>query len=137
MNAKIIQKSIKIARQLHPASPRPGVRGFYHFAFLWNKNKLIAVGRNSEMPVAKALYFGKKFDLPNAKEYKYIHAEIDAFSKAWGKFYIDHKFSLVSLRLNNKLELRNAKPCSECSTVISALNLTDVAYSNEMGEITW
>lgn len=108
----------------------------FHFAFLWKKNMLISSGQNNpNKPSAKAAYFANRFNLEKQKKYPYLHAELDAISKVWGKIYIDGKFSLVSLRLSGKGILRNAKPCKNCQHTINSIGINDVYWSSDNGLI--
>ena len=135
---KIIDKSVQIAQSIFPDiyGQREGYRTF-HFAFAWKKNNLLAIGQNrTDKPDGKALKFAKRFNTPLTIKYPYLHAEISAVSKLWGKTYIDSNIKMVVIRLNRFGELCNSKPCQSCSTVLNALNVTDVWWSTSNGSIT-
>lgn len=90
-------------------------------AVLFRRNTPISIGQNcKESTNAKALYFAQKFGTDT--KYPYIHAEIDAIRKVWGKMYLDKKYTLVSVRLG-KTGVLFAKPCGNCQTVIDAIGL--------------
>ena len=137
MNQKNIDKSVQIACQLFPERyENTQSRKAFHFAFLWKKNRLISIGQNcADKPCAKALYFAKRFNTKRRIKFPYIHAEINAIQKVWGKSQIDNSFSLVSLRVSRDCILRNAKPCRDCQTVLSAIGISDVWWSDKAGEV--
>ena len=137
MNQKNLQKSIEIAKQLFPTCYAKRVRyQTFHFAFLWKKNRLISIGQNRvDKPSAKALYFAKRFNVEKQKKYPYIHAEISAIQKVWSKVYIDNSISMVVLRLSRDETFQNSKPCKGCWTILSALGIDDVCWSDASGNI--
>ncbi len=106
----------------------------YHYAFAFRRNNLIAVGRNNPLDLsAKALKFGKKFNLEHFKTYPYVHAEVDLVVKMWGRQHIDRDIKVVVIRLSKIGELRNSMPCRYCSTLLRALNVRNVWWSNNDG----
>ena len=136
INQKNIDKSVQIACQLFPERYSAKKCKAFHFSFLWKKNRLISIGQNCEdKPCAKALYFAKRFKTHHRIKYPYIHAEINAVQKAWGKTQIDSSFSLVSLRVSRGCVLRNSKPCSDCQTVLSAIGVDDIWWSDKNGDV--
>lgn len=131
---KIIDESIELARALFPIAYKEKEKGIYrtfHFAFIFYKSTLISVGVNSFKENPKIYKLGKKFR--NRKQYLYAkqHAEMDAISKIIGKFYIDKKCILISLRLSANLNLQNARPCKECYNVIRAFGIKHIYYSTK------
>ena len=132
-----IDKAIQTAIQLFPVAydSKVGYQPF-HFCFLYKRNKLVTIGQNNiNSESAKAKKFAERFNLNQQKRFSYIHAEIDAISKAWGKTYIDNSYSMVVLRLNKSLDLQMSKPCSECSKVLQAIGLSKVWWSDRNGNI--
>jgi len=81
------------------------------------------------------LYFAKRFNVEKQKKYPYIHAEISAIQKVWSKVYIDNSISMVVLRLSRDETFQNSKPCKGCWTILSALGIDDVCWSNASGNI--
>ena len=136
INQKNIDKSVQVACQLFPERYISQRSKAFHFAFLWKKNRLISIGQNcADKPCAKALYFAKRFKTHHRIKYPYIHAEINAVQKVWGKTQIDSSFSLVSLRVSKDCILRNAKPCGDCQTVLSAIGVDDIWWSDKNGDV--
>jgi hypothetical protein len=132
----IVKKSIDIAFDLFPSVyAEKHKRGYqlYHFAFLFKRNKLLAIGQNEQkIESHTALKFAKKFK--NGSKYHYKHAEVDCFSKLWGRSYISKDMKMVVLRVNSLGELQQSKPCAYCQDVIDGLGITRVYYSNMQGE---
>ena len=133
---KIVSKSIDIAIKLFPeryknrTRPQP-----FHYAFLFNKQRLVSIGQNCmDNESAKALFLAKRYNLGIQRKFPFIHAETDAISKAWGKYHIDSNFNMVSLRISKGLILRNAKPCNDCESVLNALDI-QAYYSDKNGSI--
>jgi cytidine deaminase len=81
------------------------------------------------------LYFAERFNIEKQKKYPYMHAEISAIQKVWSKVYIDNSVSIVVLRLSRNGTLQNSKPCKGCSTILTALGIDDVCWSNASGDI--
>ena len=99
---------------------------------------MISIGQNRvDKPSAKALYFAERFNIEKQKKYPYIHAEISAIQKVWSKVYIDNSVSMVVLRLSKNETLQNSKPCKGCSTILAALGIDDVCWSDSNGNIVY
>lgn len=133
---KFLIKSQQLALQLFP--PAYSVRHKYqtfHFAFIWKRNQLLSIGQNNmSVDNAKARKFSELFQ--TNQKYDTIHAEIDAISKLWGKYYIDNSLKMVVLRLNKNLKFGMSKPCRNCRIVLDGLSLNNVYYSDRLGDIT-
>lgn len=126
MNSRV-KKSVDIAYSLTPKCRND------HFAFIWKRNRLISIGRNDPINQnKKALDFGVRFKVQHFVNFPFLHAEIDAIRKVWGRHKLDSSYTLVSIRLNNGI--KNAKPCINCNTVLQALGLK-VIYSK--GQEQW
>ena len=127
---KIFDTSIEIATELLPKAKvdRSSKNKFFHFAFGYHRNRLIAIGQNNpESITAKSYYMRQRFNVDS--KYPYIHAEVDMLSKLWGKCHIDSRLKVVVVRLNKNGELRDSKPCSKCSSILDALNVSKVWWS--------
>lgn len=128
------KQAIEISRCLLPKAKnnRNTRNKFFHFAFGFKKNKLLAIGQNNpEKTHTQALILAKRFNIDI--KYPYLHAETDLISRLWGKHYIDANIKMVIVRLNKNGELRNSKPCSRCSKIIKALGIKDIYWSTENG----
>lgn len=131
---KILTKSVDMAMGLFPNNPSTK-RQSYHFSFIWERNNLLAIGQNANTLDRKTMYFAKRFNVEKFRQYPYLHAEIDAISKLWGKIYVDNRLKLVSLRLDRYGQLRNSQPCIGCSAVLNGLGISKIWYSNSEGKI--
>lgn len=81
----------------------------------------------------KAKDIGDRFGIKKFQDYPYLHAEIDAISKLWGKYYIDGSETLVVVRLHKNGKLAIAKPCVHCMPVLEALNIKKIYWTSEKG----
>jgi len=130
----ILKQSLNISLSLLPKAKqdRSTRNKFFHFAFIYNKSKLLAIGQNNpEKTNTKALKLAQRFNTES--EYPYLHAETDAISRLWGKYYIDSSLSMVVIRLNKHGQLRNSEPCNKCKKILSGLGITKVYWSTENG----
>lgn len=124
----IIKKSINYSRSLFSSCATHQ----QHFAFLFVRNKLISIGQNDvDSTNNKGVKIAKRFGAEKHVKYPFIHAEVDAISKAWGKTRICKKHTLVSIRLNRHGELRISKPCHDCGIILSALGLRVVYFDGK------
>jgi hypothetical protein len=130
----IIDQSVDIALTLLPnaKNQRNTKNKFFHFAFGFKKNKLLAIGQNNpEKTHPQALVLAKRFN--TNLEHPYLHAETDLISRLWGKYYIDNSLKIVVVRLNKHGKLRCSKPCEKCEQILKALDITKVWWSEDYG----
>lgn len=130
----IIDQSLDIALSLLPKAKkeRSTKNKFFHFAFGFKKNKLLAIGQNNpEKTHTKALIIAKRFNTD--LEYPYFHAETDLISRLWGKHYIDSTLKMVIIRLNKHGKLRCSKPCERCEQILKSLSITKLWWSIDDG----
>jgi hypothetical protein len=130
----IIEQSVGIAITLLPKVKmnRNTKNKFFHFAFGYKKNKLLAIGQNNpEKTHTQALILAQRFNIQN--EYPYLHAETDLISRLWGKHYVDNNLKMVIVRLNKRGQLRCSKPCERCDQIIRSLGLNKVWWSTDNG----
>jgi deoxycytidylate deaminase len=125
---KLVDTSTKIALKLNSAIDK----SHRHFAFIFLRNKLLSIGQNNMESTSVFTYkMGQKFNVEHNKKFPYIHAEIDAISRLWGKTHIGPRMTLVSLRLDKHGEYRRSKPCVHCSKVLDSLGLTVIYFDEE------
>jgi len=130
----IIDQSMDIALSLLPKAKESSTtkNKFFHFAFGYRKNKLLAIGQNNpEKTHTQALMLSQRFNTDT--EYPYLHAETDLISRLWGKYYIDENLKMVIIRLNKRGELRCSKPCRNCSKIIRGLGIKKIWWSIDNG----
>jgi hypothetical protein len=130
----ILDQSFDIALSLLPKAKedRNTKNKFFHFAFGYKRNKLLAIGQNSpEKTHTRALVLAKRFNTD--LEYPHFHAETDLISRLWGKHYIDNSLKMVVVRLNKRGELRCSQPCDRCNMVIQSLGINKIWWSLDNG----
>lgn len=122
---KLLEKSIKLARELTFHEQK-----FKVAAFIYSGNKLLSIGQNNQSVTnAKAHYFGRRFGVQKFVEYSFIHAEIDAISRLWGKYHISSKDRMIVVRLNKSDQPCMAKPCVNCQVILDSLGITKIDWS--------
>lgn len=130
---RIIKRSTKISYDLFESAPQ--IFKFNHFAFIWHKNKLVSIGKNDPVSThRKALYFGERYNIEKFKRWPFIHAEISAVSKCWGRCVLDKSYSLVVIRIDKNGKLNNSQPCKNCSQILEAIGITKIYWSEDNGE---
>jgi hypothetical protein len=130
----IVHESLDIALALLPKAKkvRTTKNKFFHFAFGYKKNKLLAIGQNNpEKTHTQALLLAKRFNVDT--DYPYLHAETDLISRLWGKYYIDETLKVVVIRLNKRGQLRHSKPCEKCDHILKALGIEKIWWSIDNG----
>lgn len=130
----ILDQSLEIALSLLPKAKDERVtkNKFFHFAFGYKKNKLLAIGQNNpEKTHPQALVLAKRFNVNLA--YPYFHAETDLISRLWGKHYIDSSLRMVIVRLNKRGQMRCSKPCHRCEQIIKSLDISKIWWSTDNG----
>lgn len=124
---RLLERSIKLSQKLNDHKEI-----FACFAFVYNGNRLLSIGRNNTKKTdAKVSRFGVKFKIPKFINWPFRHAEIDAISRLWGRYYLSDKDTLIVVRLSKKNQPVLAKPCVNCQTVLNALNITKVYWTGE------
>lgn len=130
----ILDQSFEIALSLLPKAKDDRItkNKFFHFAFGYKKNKLLAIGQNSpEKTHPQALVLAKRFNVN--LDYPYFHAETDLISRLWGKYYIDNNLRMVIIRLNKRGQMRCSKPCHRCDQIIKSLGISKIWWSTDNG----
>lgn len=123
---RLLERSLQIATTLSfPIENKTNVS-----CFIYKDSRLISIGQNNmSVPNSKAAYFAKRFNVKHWKNFPYLHAEISAIARLWGKHYIEGKEKMVIVRLT-KSGTGLAKPCDNCSQVLSALNLNQIYFTD-------
>ncbi len=127
----IQEKSLKLAYQLFKESKSRKEQN--HFTFLYERNKLISVGFNTYEMRSKALKFANLFNIENKKKWPTLHSECDAISKCWGKYYLDKRIRLINVRIIRNGNLGMSAPCRDCKTLLDAIGIQDIWYTNSNG----
>jgi hypothetical protein len=135
---KIIDKSIRLSHELFPeVYEQKSYNVNYHFAFGYCRSKLIRIGFNDYAPSNKARKLGEIFNIDHTKKWPYLHAETDLISKLLGWYHIDSSLKVVVIRLNKFHKLQMSKPCTHCTTILKALNVSEVYWSDRQGDIQY
>ena len=133
---KIVDKSICLAHKLFPkVYVEKKLNSNFHFAFGFHGKKLIGIGINDYALNNKALKLAKRFNIEEKKQWPTLHAETDLISQLFGRYHIDNSLTIIAVRLNRFHKLQMSKPCSSCSSVLKALNVSNVYWSDQNGEI--
>lgn len=131
---RILKRSIKTSHMLLESAE--SLHKFNHFCFIWRKNKLVAIGKNKPIATDRmALYFGERYNVEKFKNYPFLHAEIDAISKCWGKNHLDNSYSMIVIRMNKDGSFKNSKPCIHCQPIINAIGIEKIYWSTENNTI--
>lgn len=128
----ILERAVKNSIQLYPFSP---AQNYYVFCFMFDKNKLISIGKNDETRQCAGIYnLAVRFNVEKFKKYAYRHAEIDCIRRVWGKRYITGREKMVVVRIKRDGSLGLAKPCNNCQQILSAMNFNKIWYSTDNGD---
>lgn len=131
---KITEKALQLSLSLFEGSLDLNSRKLqYHFSFLFERNKIVSVGQNQYDLSAKALYFANRYNIPQKKSFPYLHSEISAISRLWGKIRVDGRLKLVNVRFLKSGEMGISKPCPDCMEVLNALGIDQIYWSIEDG----
>lgn len=105
---------------------------FKHFAFIARGTRILSIGWNDLQATNYSIITNKKHRF----EVKYplggLHAEGNAIRRM-KDLNECRKATLISIRLSNKLELRNGCPCEDCMKVINAVGIKRIYYSTNEG----
>lgn len=107
-----------------------------HFSFVFYKNRLISIARNSYKTHPINLY-NPKYGTSgaNISSSKGSCSELNAFIKIRNLTNIPfNKLTLINIRINNNGEIALARPCSSCFSLIQWLSPKEVFYSTNLGE---
>lgn len=125
---KIYENSLNLAKMLNVEKNKQ----FRHFAFIYERNKLIAIGQNQmEITNSGLLRLMAQLDIKHYPIYPYVHAETAAILKMWGRHFICPRMSLVSIRLSKDNKELISRPCDVCNKVIEKLKLRLIYYDGQ------
>jgi hypothetical protein len=104
------------------------------FSFGWYKKRLICIGKNKNkthpLNITKnPIYFDDKI-----LETKTTCAELDLFLRLKNKTNIPYnKLTIVNVRLDKNLKIRNSKCCRSCKSLIDYMKPKSMYYTTEEG----
>lgn len=102
---------------------RPHKTVFRHGAVLFDRNRIINVGRN----------YSDKTHPDSNNPYKTIHSEFDAILGV-PRWQLEGA-SLLVVRLNMAGEFVLSKPCEHCQKLIEAAKIRQVYWTNDKGGV--
>lgn len=102
---------------------------FYHVTFICKKRKVIAIGFNNLTKLLPPTRWGTyKASKNNCRETYAagIHSEISAIIKCGHEDC--SSFDFFNIRINNKGEIANSKPCFNCQRVLNQVGYKNIYY---------
>ena len=135
MKQKVLNKVLKVSRELNKPSIHPEYGNYHHFSFIVIGDNIIGYGMNdtksSTAPNPRFLGYGYIDNDEELKKAK-VHSEINAYFK--NKYYIDGApFDVINVRLNKRGELRHSQPCECCLKFLKDMNVRRIYFSTENG----
>lgn len=106
-----------------PRPPGPRRRKF-HYTFIIQSGKILAMGQNRE---------GRALLEQGYDEHQVIHAENDAWMKARGILDPKKDFQAVNLRLTRNDEMRLSAPCPCCKRFLDSLGCSEIFFTTNEG----
>jgi tRNA(Arg) A34 adenosine deaminase TadA len=99
-----------------------------HSAAVIYKNQIMTSGHNRY--IKKVLLEGGEFG------HKTMHAELSAVLKIKSSIQkMQGSVDIIVIRINNRMELKNSRPCNNCIEKLRSIGIRRVYYSNETGNI--
>ncbi len=123
MNNKLINRAISLTGRFKDLPTGKNK----HFTFIFDKNKLVAMGYNSYLKThSKASSLGYKFER--------VHSEVSALIKSRHRLEDLSGCTLINTRINIFDELGYCKPCLICRDWIQKTGFKQVIYINRDGD---
>ena len=127
MNKNIFKKCIYLTKALREIDSNLKCQ---HFSFIFHKNKLITVGKNSKKSNPTNLRNPKTDANGEKVKDKYTCSELNAFIKFKNMTNINFsKTSVVVTRIDKNGKIRNSKPCTSCQSLLNFINPKEIFYS--------
>ncbi len=128
---QILLKSLEIARASFPAEEKWASRTF-HITCIWDKNRLVSVGENSEKThPLNSRNNVKNFDLSRKRSCSELKSVLRAKKSRndinW------KKMSIVNIRLGRAGEFLMSRPCIFCQSLFRYINCKSIFYTTNQG----
>lgn len=124
-----INRSVEIAYAL---KPKYATGRSFHVTVVFEKNKIISIGRNNYLKTHPKAYKYMKKEVVNESDYlPSIHSELSAVLKLGEEDCSDYSF--INVRVDNNDRLNNSRPCSGCIELLKQVGFNNFLYSNEKG----
>lgn len=103
-----------------------------HFSFIFHKNKLITIGKNSKKSNPTNIKNPKINEDGQKIKNKYTCSELHAFIKFKNTTNIPfNKVNLVITRIDRNGKIRGSKPCTSCQNLLNFLNIKEIYYTTD------
>lgn len=131
---KFLQKSLEVSYAFHnPVWNKQIEHRCQHFSIIFNRNKILAIGRNKLKTTPLNLRNAPPKTSVIILSNKNTCAEFDAFRILRNRSNITGRLILVNVRIDRNGHIRNSHPCRFCQNLIRFLNFREVWYSTENG----
>lgn len=130
MNDKLKIRSVEIAYALF--KPAEHEHRVFVACFCWRKNRLVEIGINRDRthPINLHNPLVCRRTGRVVSENKKICAELAAFISLKNKTNYEFKdISIVNVRIDRKLKIKNSRPCSSCESLFNYLTPKEIWYS--------
>jgi deoxycytidylate deaminase len=121
---KILKRFEEISYALLPSTHTPEMK-YRHFAFLFNKNRILTIGYNQ----IKSHPFIHKYGYHKDSG---IHAELSTIIRAREKDYSTYNMAVLRIDRNNRLN--QSCPCRYCMGVLVNVGIKEIYHTTEAGE---
>lgn len=127
MNQLLLNKCVALTKALREPNAETRCQ---HFSFIFHKNKLITIGKNSKKSNPTNIKNPKINQEGKRIKNKYTCSELHAFIKFKNMTNIPFgKVNLVVTRIDRNGKIRGSKPCTSCQNLLNFLNLKEIYYT--------
>ncbi len=127
MNQLLLNKCVALTKALRETNAETRCQ---HFSFIFHKNKLITIGKNSKKSNPTNIKNPKINQEGKRIKNKYTCSELHAFIKFKNMTNIPFgKVNLVVTRIDRNGRIRGSKPCTSCQNLLNFLNLKEIYYT--------
>ena len=97
-----------------------------HFSFLIYKGRILSIGRNSKKTNPN------NFKVQIGDFFRGTCSEFNAINKIKNKTNLPlSEMTMVNIRLNSFLQIRNSRPCSSCQKLLLTTGVKKVYHTND------
>jgi hypothetical protein len=127
LNQLLLNKCVALTKALRETNAETRCQ---HFSFIFHKNKLITIGKNSKKSNPTNIKNPKINQEGKRIKNKYTCSELHAFIKFKNMTNIPFgKVNLVVTRIDRNGRIRGSKPCTSCQNLLNFLNLKEIYYT--------
>lgn len=105
------------------------------WSFGWHHGRVLALGKNSNktnpLNIKNPLYFsdGKIHSTKNSCAELIVAKKLIAMTRVPFK-----KITLVNVRLDKQLNIKNSRPCSSCANLLKFVSFRGIWHTNDLGK---